>query len=106
VRGEAAVHPLVTSRPSITRIIPEEDFTMRLDIFRRPESEGKFSYLAIPEGNNLPEEVTNIDWESTATGVDIEENQHELEQYAIHEPLEQISAKGYAITSVKDVKED
>ena len=73
---------------------------MRLDIFRRAESDGEFSYLAVPEGQELPQEVTNIDWESLESGVDIEENETELTQYAIHDPLQQISAKGYAITSV------
>lgn len=73
---------------------------MRLDIFRRAESDGEFSYLAVPEGQDLPQEVTNIDWETLARSVDIDEDQRELTKYSIHDPLQQISAKGYAITSV------
>jgi len=32
---------------------------MRVDIYRRAEHDGIFSYLAVPEGKIIPEEVTN-----------------------------------------------
>ena len=35
---------------------------MRLDIYRRPDTDGSFSYLAVPESRNIPEEATNTDW--------------------------------------------
>ncbi|MDB5838912.1 MAG: hypothetical protein JWQ23_864 [Herminiimonas sp.] len=73
---------------------------MRLDIFRRAENDGKYSYLAVPEGKYIPHEAENADWEAAARSVDVDDNQHALSQYHIEEPLEQISAKGYAITSV------
>lgn len=36
---------------------------MRVDIYRRAEHDGIFSYLAVPEGKLIPEEVTNTDWQ-------------------------------------------
>ena len=36
---------------------------MRIDIYRRAEHDGKFSYLAVPESKDIPEEATNTDWE-------------------------------------------
>ena len=72
---------------------------MRLDIFRRAESNGQFSYLAVPEGREIPQEATNIDWEDHARGVDPGEGRDALADYDIEEPMEQISSKGYAISS-------
>lgn len=75
---------------------------MRLDIYRRPENAGLFSYLAVPEGNLIPEEATNSDWQTARRGVEVDEHEHRLSDFLIDEPMEQISAKGYAITSVKN----
>jgi hypothetical protein len=74
---------------------------MRLDIYRRPESNGHFSYLAVPEGKQIPEEAISVDWEEADRGVDVTDEQSSLADFAIEDPLEQISAKGYAITSIK-----
>lgn len=74
---------------------------MRLDIFRRAEQGGNFSYLAIPEGNDIPEEATNVDWEVEARGVDLDDDSIRLENFAIDDPIEQISLKGYAISSLE-----
>jgi hypothetical protein len=74
---------------------------MRVDIYRRPEFGGKFSYLAVPEGRLIPEEATNVDWEAAERSVDLEDSVDKLPQFSIEDPIEQISAKGYAITSVK-----
>lgn len=41
---------------------------MQLDIYRRPEPEHKLSYLAVPAGEPIPEEVTNVDWVREASG--------------------------------------
>lgn len=73
---------------------------MRVDIYRRPENGGRFSYLAVPEGNLIPDEAINIDWEAAEHGIDLDDDVERLPQFAIDSPLEQISAKGYAITSV------
>jgi hypothetical protein len=76
---------------------------MRLDIYRRPENGGKYSYLAVPEGKMIPEEATSLDWEATERGLNFNEDNNALEDFQINAPMEQISAKGYAITSVKDL---
>ncbi len=73
---------------------------MRLDIYRRPEHGGKYSYLAVPEGKMIPDEATNIEWETTERGWNFNEDHQSLADFEIDEPMEQISAKGYAITSV------
>ncbi|MDB5765117.1 MAG: hypothetical protein JWQ21_4112 [Herminiimonas sp.] len=78
---------------------------MRLDIYRRPENGGHYSYLAVPEGRQIPEEATNVDWETAERSIDFDENDDLLPEFAIEDPVEQISAKGYAITSVKNLIE-
>lgn len=76
---------------------------MRLDIYKRPENGGQYSYLAVPEGKQIPDEAINIDWQSAQRSVDFDENQDQLNAFKIADPLEQISSKGYAITSVKNL---
>lgn len=72
---------------------------MRLDIYRRTERGGVFSYLVVPAGKRLAQEVTNTDWESEARGFDFDEVKTELPDYSIVNPVQQIKTKGYAITS-------
>ena len=74
---------------------------MRLDIYRRPENNGKFSYLAVPEGKMIPQEAVNSEWETTDRSVEFEDGASDLPEFAIENPLQQIHTKGYAITSVK-----
>lgn len=74
---------------------------MRLDIYRRPENDGKLSYLAVPEARNIPEEATNTDWEIEARAVEVDDDANELQDYDIENVASQISEKGYAITSVQ-----
>lgn len=76
---------------------------MKLDIYKRAENGGKYSYLAVPEGEMIPEEATNIDWEDAERGYDFNEVDEVLAAYAIAQPVEQITSKGYAITSVNDL---
>jgi hypothetical protein len=76
---------------------------MRLDIYRRPENNGKFSYLAVPEGKAIPQEAVNSEWEASERSVDVDDNSSELSEFAIENPLQQIHTKGYAITSVRHV---
>jgi hypothetical protein len=73
---------------------------MRLDIYKRPESGGKFSYLAVPEGKRIPEEAISVDWQIAERAVNVDDNEDGLPQFSIEEPLKQIGDKGYAITSV------
>ncbi len=74
---------------------------MRVDIYRRPETGGQFSYLAVPEGNLIPNEAISVDWESAERSVELEDSVDRLPQFSIDDPVEQITSKGYAITSVK-----
>lgn len=73
---------------------------MRVDIYRRAESGHLFSYLAVPEGRVIPEEATNTDWETEARGLEGGAQAEQLGKYAIAGLEQQISEKGYAITSV------
>jgi hypothetical protein len=72
---------------------------MRLDIYRRAEHGGKFSYLAVPEARNIPEEATNTDWEVEARAVEIDDNATRIPDYDIDNLTGQIAEKGYAVTS-------
>ncbi len=76
---------------------------MRLDIYRRPENNGKYSYLAVPEGKMIPQEAVNSEWETADRSIEIDDTSPELPEFAIENPLQQINTKGYAITSVKHV---
>lgn len=78
---------------------------MRLDIYRRPENNGKFSYLAVPEGNMIPQEAISIEWETADRSVELDDDSPQLPEFAIENPLQQIHTKGYAITSVKHIDE-
>src|SRR5690606_13038469 len=54
------------ARPGLEWATPQQPSkgpAMRLDIYRRPEPEGRFSYLAVPEGKPIPQEAINTDWE-------------------------------------------
>ena len=72
---------------------------MRVNIFRRTEQGGEYSYMAVPEGRSIPAEATNIDWEAESWGIDLNEETDYLEEFSIAQPMQQIQSKGYAITS-------
>jgi hypothetical protein len=74
---------------------------MRLDIYRRAERGGLFSYLAVPEGRPIPQEAINTDWESEARGIVFNDDENKLPNFLIEQPIQQIKDKGYAITSSK-----
>jgi len=74
---------------------------MRVDIYRRPETGGQFSYMAVPEGRVIPDEATSIDWEAAERSIELDESVERLPQFSIDDPIEQITSKGYAITSVR-----
>lgn len=76
---------------------------MRVDIYRRSEYDNKYSFLAVPEGQPIPEEVTNVDWESTDRGTAWNDEATHLSEYGIDDFAGQIAEKGYAITSVKQL---
>jgi hypothetical protein len=76
---------------------------MKVDIFKRQESSGEFSYLAVPEGKLIPNEATNVDWIADRRNIDLEESNKALLALLAEDALEQISAKGYAITSLTNL---
>ena len=73
---------------------------MQLDIYRRPEPEHKLSFMAVPAGRPIPQEVDNVDWRLVATATEMNVDAPSLGEYAIDHAGEQIREKGYAITSV------
>ncbi len=73
---------------------------MQLDIYRRPEPQAKFSYLAVPSGRPIPEEAVSAEWAVHARTVELDEDSGSFEQYGIDAPATQLREKGYAITSL------
>lgn len=73
---------------------------MRLDIYRRPENDGKTSYLAVPQDRQIPEEAINTDWQVEARAVEVDDDASEIADYDIDRLSEQLAEKGYAMTSV------
>ena len=73
---------------------------MRVDLYRRPEAGGKYSYLLVPQGKPIPNEATNTDWEIASLGEDVSDERENLPEYAIDHPFRQIGSKGYAISRV------
>ena len=73
---------------------------MRLDIYRRPENDGKFSYLAVPEDRQIPEEATNTDWQVEAKAIEVDDDAEQIPAYDIEHLGEQLAEKGYAMTAL------
>ncbi len=73
---------------------------MRLDIYRRHEPEHKRSYLAVPAGQEIPQEATSTEWVAHARDTELDERAAEFVEYGIENPRKQIEEKGYAITSL------
>lgn len=77
---------------------------MKVDVYKRPEQEGIFSYLAVPEGRPIPHEATNIDWETAEHNVDLDDDHEPVHGLSAQDAFEQINAKGYAISRVHKTK--
>lgn len=73
---------------------------MQVDIYRRNEAGNKLTYLLVPHGQCIPEEATNIDWQLRQKDVHVDDHEEHLHPYEVDAPREQITEKGYAITSV------
>jgi hypothetical protein len=73
---------------------------MRLDIYRRAEADGSFSFLAVPENNIIPNEAINTDWELERRAIYVDDEIDRLGDYAIDHLGEQIAEKGYAMTAL------
>lgn len=76
---------------------------MRLDIYRRAEHNGLFSYLAVPEGQAIPQEAINTDWEAASMALEVDDSADALPDFHISQPHQQISTKGYAITGLNEL---
>jgi hypothetical protein len=74
---------------------------MRVDLYRRPEVGGQYSYMAVPQGKPIPEEATNTDWEATQRDIDLERNDEKTTGLSSDDAFQQINDKGYAISSIK-----
>ena len=77
---------------------------MKLDIYKRPETEGQFSFMAIPSGKVIPEEVPGEEWEVVTYGREIA-HVDDFSDLSIDKPFDQLEVKGYAITGAKDLVE-
>lgn len=75
---------------------------MKVDVYKRPDQGGLYSYLAVPEGRPIPNEATNIDWETAESNIDLDPNNESVLGLSADDALEQINAKGYAISSVQN----
>lgn len=75
---------------------------MKVDLYKRPENDGKYSYLAVPVGKEIPEEVTNIEWEKVDQTVDFESTHESVHGLKPNDAIAQIEDKGYAISHLKD----
>jgi hypothetical protein len=81
-----------------------KEASMKVDLYRRPEVGGQYSYLAVPQGKPIPEEATNTDWEATQRDLDLERNDEQKTGLSVDNALQQIGDKGYAISSVKKLE--
>lgn len=75
---------------------------MKVDVYKRSEPEGLYSYLAVPEGKPIPNEATNIDWETAENNIDIDEYNEPVHGLSAEDALAQIHMKGYAISSAQN----
>lgn len=73
---------------------------MRVDIYRRSEQAGRFSYLAVPETRAIPAEATNTDWEIAARAVEVDDGADDIPDFNIQNLGRQLAEKGYAMTSL------
>jgi len=71
---------------------------MRVDIFERSDAFGGKAYLAVPEGKAIPDEATDVEWETLQSAVETGDGTNVLANLDIDQVEEQISAKGYAIS--------
>ena len=74
---------------------------MRLDLYKRPEAGGRYSYLVVPQGKRIPEEANSIDWQLAGEGIEISDEQQTLKDFLIEQTFSQLDSKGYAITSTR-----
>ncbi|MAF03721.1 DUF6139 family protein [Herbaspirillum huttiense] len=71
---------------------------MKVDVYKRPDGDGLFSYLVLPHEKPMPEEVTNTDWQLHEQNVDFERDGKRHFTLEPEDAFMQIGEKGYAIT--------
>ncbi|EIJ47898.1 hypothetical protein GWL_21390 [Herbaspirillum sp. GW103] len=71
---------------------------MKVDVYKRPDGGGLFSYLVLPHEEALPPEVTNTDWQLHEQNVDFERDGKRHFTLEAEDAFMQIGEKGYAIT--------
>ena len=75
---------------------------MKVDVYKRPDTDGLFSYLVLPHQRAMPEEVTNTDWVIHERNVDFERDGKRHFTLHAEDAFLQIGEKGYAITHLND----
>jgi len=73
---------------------------MRLTLYRRPDTRGQYSYLAVLEGKPIPEEAISTEWELVVPSMEVADDNDTLTEFGITDTYAQIHSKAYAITSV------
>lgn len=73
---------------------------MKVDLYKRPDTDGDFSYLAVPSGRVIPDEATSLDWETVRQDEELRPDELALLDVSADELQQQIDRKGYAISSV------
>jgi hypothetical protein len=71
---------------------------MKVDVYKRPDHEDRFAYLAVPEGKPIPHEATNVDWETDQRNIDFDDTHQPVDGLTAEDAMQQIDEKGYAIT--------
>ncbi|NUU01732.1 hypothetical protein HNO84_08980 [Herbaspirillum robiniae] len=79
---------------------------MKVDVYKRPDSDGLFSYLVIPHEKPLPQEVTNTDWQMHEQDVNFERDGKRHFTLQAEDAYKQIGEKGYAITHINERARD
>jgi hypothetical protein len=74
---------------------------MKVDLYKRPDTNGGFSYLAVPAGKPIPNEATNIDWQTVHQGEELRPEEFDLLDASLDELEAQFDEKGYAISSAQ-----
>jgi len=77
---------------------------MKVDLYKRPDGHSNHSYLAVPSGKPIPEEATNTDWETELQNEELDANGYELLGVTSEQMQQQITDKGYAISSVQRIE--
>lgn len=79
---------------------------MKVDVYKRTESDNLCSYLIVPHQKPLPQEVANTDWLVHELNVDFERDGQPHFTLAPDDAFHQLGEKGYAISHLNDRTSD